>query len=106
VLASALPLAALGLLVFSILSQAGPTIDLPGSAIPHRFADQFGVRYETALIRGLVEARFFETGAYPVSLEEIATEITRESRSLTKSRLGDYYYEVRGDEVVLLAPAH
>ena len=45
-----------------------------------------------------------KSNRYSVALEEIAEEVARESRSLTKSRLDDYYYEVRDDEVVLLSP--
>jgi hypothetical protein len=105
-LASVLPLVALGFMVLSALPRAGPAGELAGSAIPERFAYQFGRRFETQLVRGLVEAHLFETGAYPITLEEIATEAVLESRSLTRSRLADYYYEVRDDEVVLLAPAN
>jgi len=73
--------------------------------IPERFTHQIGRRFETELVRGLVETHFFETGRYPIALEEIAEEAVLERRSLTKSRLADYYYAVRDDEVVLLAPA-
>jgi hypothetical protein len=104
-LGSVLPFVALGLILMSVLSRSGPAGGLPGSAIPERLANQLGRRFETELVRGLVEARFFDTGAYPVVLEEIATEAALESRSLTPSRLADYYYEVRDNEVVLLAPA-
>jgi len=104
-LLSVLPFVVLGFMALSALQQASPAGELPGAAIPERFAVQFGRRYETELIRGLVEARFFEKGVYPSALEEIAAEAVLGSRSLTKSRLADYYYEVRGNEVVLLAPA-
>jgi hypothetical protein len=103
-LASVLPLVALGLMGFSALSQISPASHLAGSPIPGRFDHQFGRRFEVQLVRSLIEAHFFETGAYPIALEEISDEAIRESRSLTKSRLDDYYYEVRDDEVVLLAP--
>lgn len=104
VLASALPFVALGFIALSALSQAGPAGELTGSTIPERFAHQLGRRFETELIRGLVEAHFFETGAYPTALEEIAAEAVQRSHSLTRSHLADYYYAVRGDEVILLAP--
>jgi hypothetical protein len=104
-LGSILPFVALGFMLMSALVQSGPAGGAPGSAIPERLASQLGRRFETDFVRGLVEARFFETGAYPATLEEIATQAALESRSLTPSRLGDYYYEVREDEVVLLAPA-
>ncbi len=104
-LASVLPFVALGLMLISAYGETSLASALPGSAIPERLVNQLGRRFESNLIRGLVEARFYETGAYPADLDEIATEAARESRSLTPSRLADYYYEVRDDEVVLLAPA-
>jgi hypothetical protein len=104
-LASALPFAVLGFMAFSEIPRASQADSLAGSAIPGRFEHRLGRRFEVELIRGLVETRFFETGAYPLALEEIAEEAVLESRSLTKSRLADYYYAVRDDEVVLLAPA-
>jgi hypothetical protein len=104
-LASVLPFVALGFMASSVLQQTGPAGDVAGSAIPERFTHQIGRRFETELVRGLVEAHFFETGRYPISLEEIAEEAVAERRSLTKLRLADYYYVVRDDEVVLLAPA-
>jgi len=103
-LATALPFVALGFMGLSVLSQAGPAGQLAGSVIPERFEHQLGRRFEFQLVRGLIEVHFFETGAYPAALEEIAEQVMRESHSLTKSRLDDYYYEVRDDEVVLLAP--
>lgn len=103
-LASLLPFIALGLMLASGHFQAGAASEGLGSLIPDRFAHQFGRRFETELVRGLVEAHFFETGSYPATLEEIAAEATERSRSLTRSRLADYYYQVREDEVVLLAP--
>lgn len=104
-MATLLPFIALGFMASSILQHAGPAGDLAGSAIPERFTHQIGRRFETELVRGLVETHFFETGRYPIVLEEIAEEAVLERRSLTKSRLADYYYAVRDDEVVLLAPA-
>ncbi len=103
-LASVAPFVALAFIATSALPQRVPTDALTGSPIPERFSRHLGQRFETDLIRGLVEAHLFETGAYPVALEEIASQAAHESRSLTKSRLADYYYQVRGDEVVLLAP--
>jgi hypothetical protein len=102
--ASLLPFVALGFMGISALSQIESAGQRAGSVIPERFEHHLGRRFEVQLVRGLIEAHFFETGAYPVALEEIAEEVARESRSLTKSRLDDYYYEVRDDEVVLLSP--
>ena len=65
-----------------------------------------GRRFETELIRRLVEEKMFETGAYPSTLAEIAADVANESSSLTPSRLKAYYYVARDDEVVLLAPAN
>jgi len=104
-LATVVPLAILGFMLVSSLSQTGPFTTLPGSAIPERLAHQLGRRFETDLIRGLLETRYFESGAYPESLQELASEAIAESPSLTTSRLDAYYYVVREDEVVLLAPA-
>jgi hypothetical protein len=104
-LGSALPFIVLGLMAMSSFST-GPRVDqLQGSVIPERLVEQFGRRFETKLIRGLVEERYFQTGSYPRALEEIAEEAELEHASLTPSRLADYYYRVRDDEVVLLAPA-
>jgi hypothetical protein len=100
-----LPLAALVVMGTAIASRTGPIEPLPGTAIPARIAHHLGHRFETDLIRGLLETRYFETGRYPSSLEEIADEAVHASRSLTRSRLADYYYRVRDEEVVLLAPA-
>ena len=43
---------------------------------------------------------------YPADLAEIEERAARADRSLTPSRLGDYYYAVRDDDVILLAPRH
>ena len=95
---------ALGIMAFSVVSKSGETGVGLGSLIPERNTLQMGQRFTTQLIRGIVEMRFFETGRYPESLKEIESEVLEESRSLTPSRLADYYYAVRDDEVVLLAP--
>ncbi|HEB89934.1 MAG TPA: DUF4388 domain-containing protein [Deltaproteobacteria bacterium] len=102
-LGTVLPFIVLGFLAVTILPRLEST--RAGSAIPERLAHQIGRRLETELVRGLVETRFFESGAYPASLEEIAPEAALASPSLTPSRLADYYYRVREGEVVLLAPA-
>ena len=86
-----LPLAALVVMGVTISSQRGPAQPLPGTAIPARITDHLGHRFETDLIRGLIETHFFETGELPGSLDEIADEAVATSRSLTRSRLGDYY---------------
>jgi hypothetical protein len=102
--ATALPFVVLGLLLtrgFSLSDGMGAP---PGSPIPNRTVQQLGGRYETDLVRNLVEARFFEAGAYPATLAQIETEAAIAAPSLTQSRLADYYYVVRDDEVVLLAP--
>jgi hypothetical protein len=104
-LGSVLPFVALGLMLITAYGETSLASAFPGSAIPERLASQLGRRFESNLVRELVEARFYETGAYPADLDEIATEAALESRSLTPSRLADDYYVVRDDEVVLLAPA-
>jgi hypothetical protein len=86
------------------LSLTDGTGGLAGTPIPNRAVNQLGGRYESGLVRGLLETRYFERGAYPSSLSEIADEAASVSDSLTPSRLAAYYYVVRDDEVVLLAP--
>jgi len=103
-LATVLPFVALGLMLAQGLSLTDGAGGLAGSPIPDRAVNQLGGRYESGLVRGLLETRYFERGAYPASLEEIADEAASVSRSLTPSRLAAYYYVVRDDEVVLLAP--
>lgn len=105
-IAGLLPFLALGFMLYSSLPENRPVAEIAGSVIPERHGPEIGRRFETELIRRLVEQRMFETGSYPAALGEIATEISAESPSLTPSRLKAYYYVVRDDEVVLLAPAH
>ncbi len=103
-LVSALPLVVLGFFGLTALERADATGGLAGSAIPVRSIDQFGSRYETELIRNRLETHFFETGRYPDRLEELAAIDSGWLDSLTPSRLAAYYYAVRDEEVVLLAP--
>ena len=104
-LATALPLVALAAIGGVLLPRAGVTAGLPGSAIPDRALSTLADRYDTALIRNLLEVHFFETGAYPRTLPELAPFAARAGHSLTAERLADYYYAVRGREVVLLTPS-
>ena len=99
-IATAIPFALLGGLGWQLLQSADSTGGLPGAALPMRSADHFGNRYETDLIRKQLEVHFFETGGYPDRLESLSPSLA----SLTPERLGDYYYRVRDEEVVLLAP--
>jgi hypothetical protein len=105
VVVGALPFLALGFMLHSSLPANRSLAEAAGSIIPERHRPQMGVRFETELIRQMVEERMFETGAYPTALGEIATAIAIESPLLTPSRLQAYYYRVRDDEVILLAPA-
>jgi hypothetical protein len=105
-LGTTLPLLLLGLLGWTLLERADETGGLPGSAIPEPTLHQLGSRYEDLLVRSLIEAHYFEKGAYPVSLEEIAPDLDRRGLTLTPSQLADYYYAVRDQEVILLAPMH
>ncbi len=102
--ASLLPFLALGFMVYSMLPANRSLAEAAGSIIPERHGPQMGRRFETELIRRLVEERMLETGVYPAVLGEIAAEVEGESPSLTPSQLQAYYYRVRGDEVILLAP--
>jgi len=102
--ATVLPLAALGYFAMLALERATPTGGLPGAALPARSIDHFGDRYEAELIRNQLETHFFETGRYPERLEELVGSGSGWLEALAPSRLAAYYYRVRGDEVVLLAP--
>jgi hypothetical protein len=102
-MASLVPFLALGFMVYSALPANRSLAGTAGSIIPERHGPQMGLRFETELIRRMVEERMFETGSYPVALGEIATKITDESPSLTPSRLGAYYYVVRDGDALLLA---
>lgn len=99
-LATALPFAALAALGVVSLDRAQNHGGLPGTALPARVVDQHGERYELDRIRGALEVHFFEEGRYPERLETLAGT----AGTLSPERLGAYYYAVRGDEVVLLAP--
>lgn len=103
-LATALPLAVLGFFAMMALGRADATGGLAGSAIPIRSIDRIGSRHETELIRNRLEMHFFQTGRYPDRLQELVTSESDWLDSLTPSRLADYYYAVRDEEVVLLAP--
>lgn len=105
-LATALPFVLLGGVGVYALERSGETGGLPGSAIPEPLMGDLGLRYETQLVRNLVETRFFETGRYPRNLSEIAGDLDEQGHSISVAELEDYYYAVRGDEVVLLAPLH
>ena len=99
-IATAIPFVLLGGLVWKLLPTADATGGLPGAALPMRSVEHFGSRYEVGRIRNQLEVHYFETGAYPARLESLSPSLA----SLTSERLGDYYYKVRDEEVVLLAP--
>jgi len=103
-LATVLPMLLLGGLVAWLAGPLGGTRSLPGSAIPERAWAGLDSRYETRLIRQLVEIHRFETGSHPGRLSELARVAAERSDSLTPERLDAYYYAVRGGEVILLAP--
>ena len=102
--ASVVPFVALALLAATVHGRDGATGGLPGASIPDPVIQRIGASYELELVRQLVELHFFETGAYPARLEEVAERASQAGNSLTPARLADYYYAVRNDEVVLLAP--
>lgn len=103
-LVTTLPFVLLGFLAWTALGRADVAGGLPGSAIPLRSVVQFGAHYEQELVRSELEVYLFERGHYPERLEDMASSGEGRLASLTASRLADYYYKVRGDEVVLLAP--
>lgn len=105
-LATAVPFVVLAWLAGVAIERADATGGLPGTPIPDRVVHRLGAESETELLRQLVELHFFETGAYPDRLEAVAERASEADRSLTPARLADYYYAVRDDEVVLLAPLH
>ncbi len=105
-LATIVPFVALGALGMVALERTSESAVLPGSRIPEPLLGGLGARHETQLLRHLVEAHFFEHGRHPNALVDLAPELERLGHPLAPSRLGAYYYVVRDDEVVLLAPMH
>lgn len=103
-IATVVPFVVLAMLAATMNDHAGADGGLPGAAIPDPVARRIGAGSEAELVRQLVERHFFETGAYPERLVEIAEDASQAGDSLTPARLADYYYAVRDDEVVLLAP--
>ena len=99
-LATTLPFILLGALGWQIHENTGIGRGISGAALPLRSVEQFGVRHETDLIRRQLEVHLFAEGRYPAELASLAQTLP----SLTQERLGEYYYAVRDDEVVLLAP--
>lgn len=77
---------------------------LPGSPIPDRTLQRIRAGSEREVVRQLLELHFFETGRYPEHLDALGERASALGLSLTPARLADYYYAVRNDEVVLLAP--
>lgn len=102
--ATAVPFLVLAMLAATMHDREGAAGGLPGAAIPDPLAQRIGTGSEVELVRQLVERHFFATGAYPKRLEEIGEGAMQAEDSLTPARLADYYYAVRDDEVVLLAP--
>jgi len=99
-MATALPLLALAGLGAVALERAGGSQQQVGSPLPERPAAQFGDRFELERIRTELEVRRFAQGHYPERLDVLSARFD----SLTPERLAAYYYVVRDDEVVLLAP--
>jgi hypothetical protein len=103
-LGTTLPFVLLAVIAVQMAGRMGPTAGLPGSAIPTSPVERLSASYEARLIRGLIQAHYFETGRHPVDLKEISVYAEQADASLTPERLGAYYYVVRDEEVVLLAP--
>ncbi|MBK7948673.1 MAG: DUF4388 domain-containing protein [Deltaproteobacteria bacterium] len=104
VLATAVPFVVLALLGGGAFEADSANRALPGTAIPDPILGRIGAANERELVRQLLEVHFFATGAYPQRLDELAERAARSGVALTPERLADYYYAVRNDEVVLLAP--
>ena len=102
--ATVVPFGLLLALAFVAFDRSGPTGGLPGSPIPDLVVRRLGADAEVDLVRQLVDLHVFETGSYPDRLEAVAGRASELDRSLTSARLAEYYYAVRDDEVVLLAP--
>ncbi|MFO0689275.1 MAG: DUF4388 domain-containing protein [Myxococcota bacterium] len=102
--ATAVPYLVLALLAATAFETGRAGHGLPGTAIPDRVADRLGAASERERIRQQLELHFFETGAYPARLEELAQGAHGAELALTPARLADYYYAVRDDEIVLLPP--
>ena len=98
------PYVALAVLAGAATDRSSIAGGLAGAPIPDRVLHRIGAEFETELLRQLVELHFFETGVYPERLEAVAARAAEADRSLTPERLAAYYYAVRDDEVVLLAP--
>lgn len=103
-MATVLPFVLLGWIGSTALVRNDATGGVAGVAIPERSVAQLGGRYETARVRQLLETHLFETGSYPESLEAISATAARHGAELDPDRLASFYYRLRGDEVVLLAP--
>jgi hypothetical protein len=105
-MATTLPFVVLGVIGLAALDRAESAAALPGAPIPEPLFNQIGSRHETRLLRNLVEARYYETGRYPSALSDVSADLEAVGHSLTPDELAEYYYVVRDDEVVLLAPSH
>lgn len=103
-LGTALPFVALVLIGAAAMERTAEVTGRPGVRIPDPLVNQLGQRHQTRLLRSLVETHFYRTGDYPASLSEVLPMAAETGASLTASRLEDYYYRVRDDEVILLAP--
>jgi hypothetical protein len=104
-MATTLPFILLGMLGLGALDRASEAAALPGTPMPDPFFEQLGARHETRLLRNLVEVYYFETGEYPATLDVVAGPMEETNLDLGPEELAEYYYAVRGDDVVLLAPS-
>lgn len=105
IVATAVPFVMLALIAMrAVESSGGGWGGVPGSPIPDRVVDRLGDASERELIRQLLEIHFFEKGAYPERLADVAERASLAGTSLTPARLAAYYYAVRNDEIVLLSP--
>jgi hypothetical protein len=102
--ATAVPFVLLAALAATAPGRGASGAGLSGSPIPDRTLQQIRTASEREVLRQLLELHFFETGRYPDRLDALGERASGLGLSLTPARLADYYYVVRNDEVVLLAP--
>jgi hypothetical protein len=99
-MATALPFVVMAGMAWHLREKADVAHAVSSGVLPSHTEAERGRRHETGQIREALAAHALAHSGYPERLEELAERLD----SLTPQRLGDYYYAVRADEIVLLAP--